>query len=635
MMIILKAFSLLFPLLLAVSINAQSLPTPSPAQEFAFARAGSKLYIQGGKNVVNDTVVIIYNQFFSLDLSTNWSVSSPPWQSLAPGMRAYFIHGVATPDNKTFIVFQVGVNGSVIIPKYDISTNAWSPTPLTITPDQDYRNGAMPVIDPTTGLVYLNAVQNMDVYNPVTTSFQVDPNPASMPISRLFGGAIYIKPRHSILYFGGSNTSIVLDAGSSQVKEYSIATGAWTNFTTTGQPPSPRSDFCMTASEDGNTVIVYGGRVTAPQNFSSSLYILDVPTGKWTQGPDGNSCMYMACIIVGDQFVTWGGSDGSNTHVGPPAVFSLTTLQWVNNYTAPAYYATVSTGASPTSSPTSLPSNSSSSSSSSNLGAILGGVFGGLLVIALSGVIFIYLKRKEGKGKYSDIQTSEKRAENGAIEGNIPPNNTLAGYQNAALSETSSSRGPQAISAQGPIPSTPIFSSPMDSELMYTVHHKAVLNHQPTYDARTQYPGSDGGVGAIPTSNTYVPGQYGNAYGSYAATSAYPNPVTPQYDYSVPYSAPAGPSLSQNYQIVPGTTLAPAVIDTATGQVYMMSSTPPIISTATKPSVITSSPTPAAADNATNGSQSPQGVPPIPQRPAQSGSFHYSSAVSEASTNQS
>ncbi|KAF9355167.1 hypothetical protein BGX26_006903 [Mortierella sp. AD094] len=649
-MIILNSFSLLLSLLLAVPIKAQSLPTPSPVQEFAFARAGSKLYMQGGKYAVNNTIVSIYSQFFSLDLATNWSVSSPPWQSLAPGLNAYFIRGVATPDNKTFIVFQEGNNGSVIIPKYDIPTNTWSPTPLTLTPDQDYRSGVIPVIDPTTGLVYLNAYQNMDVYNPVSTSFQVNPNPPNMPASRFFGGGVYIKPRHSILYFGGSNASIVLDAGASRVTEYSVSTGTWTNFTTTGEPPSPRSDFCMTASEDGNTVVVYGGRVTAPTNFSSSLYILDVPSGKWTQGPDGTSCMYMACIIVGDQFLTWGGSDGNNTHTGPPAVFSLTTHQWVNNYTAPSYYAqnpTVSPGASTTSSST-LPSNSSSSpppsSSSSNLGAILGGVFGGLLVIALSGVIFIYLKRKESKGEYSDVQTSEKKAGGGGNQGITPPNDPFTRYQNPAMSETSSSRGPQALSAQEHRLSTPIFSSPMDSELMYTVHRKDAglnnLSNSPAaYDTRTQYSGSDAGVGVIPTSNAYASGQYGNAYGgAYSAAPAYPDLTKPQYDYSVP----AAPSLSQNYQIVPGTTLAPAVIDTTTGQVYMMSTPPPIISAATTPSISTgitsntSSPRPVTAGYATStGSpQSPQGLPIIPQRPAQNGGVHYSSVVSEVSSNQ-
>ena len=167
----------------------------------------------------------------------------------------------------------------------------------------------------------------------------------------------------------------------------------------------------MAASEDGSTIVVYGGRIplnttaTPPITYTGTFYTLDVPSGKWTQGPDGDIRLYMACLIVGDQFIAWGGTDGNNTYNTPPRVFDLTKYQWVTSYTAPLYYlnAPKSTSAiSPISTSTSIPSPNSSDSSktSSNLGAILGGTFGGLFVITLAALIFVYLKRKEDSIKY-------------------------------------------------------------------------------------------------------------------------------------------------------------------------------------------------------------------------------------------
>jgi len=168
----------------------------------------------------------------------------------------------------------------------------------------------------------------------------------------------------------------------------------------------------MAASDDGNTVVVYGGRSpytpTTPTNFTNTFFVLDVPTGKWTQGPNGDLRAYMACIIVGDQFIAWGGTDGVNTWDITPKIFDLTKMLWVTNYTAPSYYLNApksSSGAatSPGSTSTTLPrpgSSGSSTSKSSNMGAILGGALGGLAVIGLAGAVFWYLKRKE-RAQYS------------------------------------------------------------------------------------------------------------------------------------------------------------------------------------------------------------------------------------------
>lgn len=177
--------------------------------------------------------------------------------------------------------------------------------------------------------------------------------------------------------------------------------------------------------------MVYGGRspnspVTPPSNFTNTFFVLDVPTGKWTQGPNGDLRAYMACIIVGDQFIAWGGTDGISTLSTPPRIFDLTKMLWVTTYTAPSYYFTAptsSSGVPPSSTPSTNPlpgTSGSKTSTSSNMGAILGGALGGLAVIGLAGAVFVYLKRKE-KAQYS-VPTDQQGSGSGT-----PRNGLLSG----------------------------------------------------------------------------------------------------------------------------------------------------------------------------------------------------------------
>jgi hypothetical protein len=225
----------LFTLLLAlVSLlsTVQAQVAPAPVQEFAFARAGSKLYVQGGKQDENGVRVGLSSQLFSLDLSVSWPVNAPVWQALAPGQSTYFLNGVVTPDNQNFLTIRVGVNNSLVLDKYNIATDRWAGT-QTVFPPEETRQGIRPVMDPNTGLVYMNAWANMDVFNPSDLGVTLKPMPANVFTSRLFSGAVYNKLRGSILYYGGLNATIKLDPGATYVTEYTISTGLWSNFVRT------------------------------------------------------------------------------------------------------------------------------------------------------------------------------------------------------------------------------------------------------------------------------------------------------------------------------------------------------------------------------------------------------------------
>ncbi|KAF9383282.1 hypothetical protein CPB97_006607 [Podila verticillata] len=390
--------------------------TPSPVQEMGFARVGSKLYIQGGKFESNSTITNISSQLFSLDLATPWSTDTPAWKSLASGSQGFFLNAVSAPDNSSLYTIYVAAGNTFVFTQYDINLNQWS-QPYFTSNDTESRTIARPVINPQTGLVYLDGSSYMNIFDLKSKILVENTVPPNTFTSRLFSGAVYNAPRNSVMYFGGLNYSVMWDLDATYVTEYSIALNKWSNFTTQGEPPSPRADFCMQGNDDGTKIVVFGGRIptntsaSPPVNFTGTLHILDVPTGQWTQGPSGDIRLYMACVIVGDQFVAWGGAKGGGyTYDGPPVVFDLTKMQWVTTYTPPDYLlnAPKTTFAFPPSG-TGVPSSGPqislptavSSAKDSNLGAILGGTFGSLFVIALAALIYIYLLRRKDKVEYS------------------------------------------------------------------------------------------------------------------------------------------------------------------------------------------------------------------------------------------
>ncbi|KAF9423338.1 hypothetical protein BGZ94_008327, partial [Podila epigama] len=90
--------------------------------------------------------------------------------------------------------------------------------------------------------------------------------------------------------------------------------------------------------DDGTKVVVFGGRIDS-NTFARDIWILDVPSLLWTQGPS----MYeprvsMACVVAGNTFIGWGGSNGARTVDGAPILFDLNTNQYIRSYIPPTSY---------------------------------------------------------------------------------------------------------------------------------------------------------------------------------------------------------------------------------------------------------------------------------------------------------
>ncbi|KAK3834278.1 MAG: hypothetical protein JOS17DRAFT_788927 [Linnemannia elongata] len=434
----------------------------------AFMRAGPSFYVQGGKVVRQKNDYAISPQLYALDISISWTTDSPPWTALTAGPTYNLCNGVTSPDNKTLTILVQQQTAQLLINQFSVDTNTWKNSFAEVN---ENLRGIRPVVDPTSGLIYIQGQQNMIILDPRTVTIQPYPIASTTMPSRSFPGAVYHPGRKSILYLGGFSPVGLFEA-KTYVTEYIIATNSWGIFATTGSLPTSRADHCMTINEDGSKIIVFGGRIpyentTTTTTFTGTLYILDVATATWTEGTASDPRLYMACTIVGDQFIAWGGFDGVNTIDGLPIIYSLTTGNWINTYTAPAYYAnrTQSGGSSPSS-----PPNPSSGQDSSKLGAILGGTLGSICVLAFAVVFYLLHKRRADKAQYkalaqqrilSQIEMSNKPSSL-SFDNNPSSSPSPLSRSSAPTTATATIDVSRSTSQYNPITIKPVIRNPQD-----------------------------------------------------------------------------------------------------------------------------------------------------------------------------
>ncbi|OAQ35158.1 hypothetical protein K457DRAFT_13716 [Linnemannia elongata AG-77] len=341
----------------------------------AAIRSGNYFYIQGGLLISNNgTRSDPQAQLLSLDLSRAWNTSSPSWTDLAGGVAESMISGVSLLDNKTLITFLTNNTGSFYYKRYDVTNNTWgSLYPIEVTKGENLKSSRA-ILDPSDGGV---------------KTLGMTPIAEGMFKSRLYAGAVYHPQRKSILYFGGFQQGVVFEK-TAYITEFVIGTGVWSVITTSGTSPPPLANHCMAQSEDGNTMVVYGGRVPAEYTptttttsftYSGVLYLFNIPTLSWSKVSDSKPRFNIACTIIGN-----------------------------HNPTGETFNATDSGGVSGNgASATNKPSNGSGEESN-NKPVILGGSLGGLLVALMGGMFYFYRKGKIDKERASILEKTTVEA---------------------------------------------------------------------------------------------------------------------------------------------------------------------------------------------------------------------------------
>ncbi|KAG9062383.1 hypothetical protein KI688_005298 [Linnemannia hyalina] len=357
------------------------------------ARTPTRFYILSGDSVGVEHNFTSIPQFMYLDLAVSWPATQPVWHQLAKGPQQYIFPAVTSADGQTLIAFRFSPTFAM---RYNIASNTWSPS--QINPDHASLQGIGAVTDPDTGLVYMAGGftgnrDTMSVYDfksdTITTAFQL---PVDILKSRAYYANVWVKSRKSIMYFGGYNAALNRIATDNVLTEFDPNTNTLSTVATIGPPPPMRSDHCMASNDDGTLIVVYGGRIQG-LIFANDIYVYNVVTGAWKAGPPGLFRVYVACTIVGNQLLVWGGQDEKQKLVGLNAlIFDIDAMTWTDHYTAPKSFAGLPQPSDGPINPSGT--DSSDRSGKSSLGLIVGVSIGGLVFIVAAVLVGYFVQRR-------------------------------------------------------------------------------------------------------------------------------------------------------------------------------------------------------------------------------------------------
>ncbi|KAF8932934.1 hypothetical protein BGZ47_011098 [Haplosporangium gracile] len=425
--------------------------TPTPVFYPAFARSINKLYVLGGAKSGGIRLTVLA-QFMSLDLTIPWSAAAPAWTRLADGPRQYRFPGTLSSDEQTFFVFHVQATNSPW--QYSIKDDSWQESVAKFE-NAEYV-GIEAVTDPGTGLVYLaggydnvnyNAplMRTIDIFDPVSQTVHVEdlPDPTMAFPVRLFYKNVWSKALNSVLYFGGKNKAPPSpDLVTNGVTLLSTASMTWTTMQTKGTAPSGRTNHCMSTNENGTMVAIYGGHLV-DETVIGELWMLDIPTATWTQGPTGPVRSDSVCTIAGDQFLIWSGSRFRNMTTDPNEmlIYNLKSKTYIQEYTPPAFYKDLKPPPALTRTTAPWPIDPPHNSKSVPIGLVVGTVGGLVLIGAVIGMFFVQRQRRRDPTKdiLQRFRRTQSRASRQRPFSSLLRRRLGLGEQNAA----SSKRDPQ------------------------------------------------------------------------------------------------------------------------------------------------------------------------------------------------
>jgi hypothetical protein len=154
-----------------------------------------------------------------------------------------------------------------------------------------------------------------------------------------------------------------------------------------------------TLDEDGTTVVTYGGQLRN-DTLLGEIWILDVPTATWSQGPSGPIRASAACTIAGDQFIIWGGRRGAIVNAVPEMmIYNITSANYITDYTPPAFYKDLKPPPPLTRTTAPWPTGETTDTATTTGGFVAGCVVGGLTATGAIVGLVVYWMRMQGYGQ--------------------------------------------------------------------------------------------------------------------------------------------------------------------------------------------------------------------------------------------
>ena len=354
---------------------------------------GRGLFIGGGKASGETTIA----ETFMIDLSTNWTTSSPKYEQLKDGLPVLSSSNTISPDGKLWLT-----SYSNRFYAYNFEQKIWGTDPYveSSSGDGNIRDfGA--VTDIENGLIYVpNAFPNyMMRINTAGPSYDKVAMPPQLNETEYLSMA-WSASSQKIFLFGGMDQSKTVQSW--KLFSYSSTEG-WSDLSTSmkGTVPAFRREACFVPAYDGAKLVFFGGYSDLDVT-SGDISVLDVATLTWTKGPTAPKRSNSACAASGDYFISWSGESAYDSGpVNSTLSYDLKASLWTTTYIAPPPSATRTPRSTPTLSPTSpgspSPNNPGNSvaNSPSQVAVIVGGVLGGV-ALAIAAVGFL-LFRVRGK----------------------------------------------------------------------------------------------------------------------------------------------------------------------------------------------------------------------------------------------
>ncbi|KAF8947284.1 hypothetical protein BGZ47_009672 [Haplosporangium gracile] len=311
----------------------------------------STFYIQGGRNY-NTAKTTVSNQFFSLDLTqSSWEASKPPWKSIsiangvAPGLTTFGHSFSVSPDQHTLSLWDpvdldaVAPNTPGVSGNISLTTRMWKSISVPMKMNQS-EGGLQAVTHPRTGLVYTPAGYNntdMAIYDFKTRNVTSTPLPPQAIGGWRFYTFNWNELRGTFFLWGGQG-----NPGTSYFYEFDASKMQWTEMITKGAVPPLLRAACMVSAYGGAMMVLFGGNPPGEDSVGT-LYILDVPSMTWTQGPSiepSQNRSQLACTVNGDNFIAWGGIRFTPASSGKPTVamstvpliYNIYTKEWTTKY---------------------------------------------------------------------------------------------------------------------------------------------------------------------------------------------------------------------------------------------------------------------------------------------------------------
>jgi hypothetical protein len=346
--------SLLLSFLLASTITTNAQTTIQPRYGQATVYANNTAYFLGG--ILSDTS--LSTDFFSLDLSTQFNISSPPWHSL-PSLLTSTANAAAAIDPEGRIYLLGGQTWdctSTFANVYDPQTSGWG-TPQFFGTAPIRRQAARTFLSNDNQVIYYFggvstscATGTATVYNTlnalsIQNSSWFSPANSHPPVAESGFAVTKVMPgqgtTEQILIIGGQAAANNTFVQMSQLGLFDMTSQSWTFVTATTasgeDPPEERVGHTAVTTSDGK-VIVYGGTVGPTERAAvPQLTVLDTSSlpfqwsspnisGNASFGPSAGLTGHSAIMTDGNTLILAFGKDENNNF--NPTTFFLDTQKW-------------------------------------------------------------------------------------------------------------------------------------------------------------------------------------------------------------------------------------------------------------------------------------------------------------------